>query len=36
MILRMQKAEGSIKLNSVQQAVCISLKQNSLKIGDFR
>jgi hypothetical protein len=36
MILEMQKAESSTKLNSFQQAGRMSLKQNALKIGDFR
>jgi hypothetical protein len=35
MILEMRKAESSTKVNSIQQAGRISLKQNALKIGDF-
>jgi hypothetical protein len=31
----MRKAESSTKLNSLQQAGRILLKQNALKIGDF-
>jgi hypothetical protein len=34
MILEMRKAESSTKLNSLQQAARILLKQNALKIGD--
>jgi hypothetical protein len=36
MILEMQKAESSTKLNTLQQAGRILLKQNALKIRDFR
>jgi hypothetical protein len=36
MFLRMREAESSTKLNSLQQALRISLKENALKIGDFR
>jgi hypothetical protein len=36
MILEMRKAESSAKLNSLQQAGRILLKQNALKIRDFR
>src|ERR1035438_995247 len=36
MKLRMREAESSIKLNRIQQADRISLKQKLLKIGHFR
>jgi hypothetical protein len=35
MKLRTRKAENSTKLNSFQQAGCILLKENALKIGNF-
>ena len=36
MILRMRNSQRSRKLNTVQQAARILLKQKALKIGDFR